>query len=92
MIKREKITKIIVIPKYFCDVCGNETSTVHVCEKCRRHLCSTCVEHQEFHDDYIEYYCHNCWELGKVHLERIRQLEDEINHEYGKWEEECKNN
>ncbi len=68
------ITKIVTDVVFSCDVCKKEgVDWVHVCFLCSRDACRKCGVQdargdycEECHNsEYSEFYCKDCWELGK---------------------------
>lgn len=83
----------VTTTKIFCDICGVDVDryTHSICDKCGRDICRNCVGNIEEIGDSRYDICVECWNKGEKYRSRIKELEDEIDSENEKWENECKN-
>lgn len=77
-----------------CDTCGKEMSDISwgkmkLCHICKDHVCQDCaiitdhwyLEDGQFSDDYPDYYCPHCWEVGaeiRTQIQEARDLENKL--------------
>ena len=96
MIKEEKITKIIIEKRRYCDDCGKElfhslACSKTICEYCKKDLCGKCIGHEDHSGgDYRIVFCKTCWDLGNKYRPKITKLSNEIDRLYIEWQTKCK--
>ena len=86
-----------------CDFCGVESwHRVKGCSMCKRDICSQCaiftdsecLKEGSFWGDYPDYYCEQCWEIGKPFIEKIHNIRNEAEEKEGaimnEWREAIK--
>lgn len=94
--KAIKVTKEIMEPHRYCDVCGEEIE-IHLaccktnCVYCGKDLCENCIAHQEkLWSDTRIVYCKKCWALGEGFRPEIGNLQNKIESLYQEWQDNCK--
>lgn len=88
-----------------CDFCENDSRKHRVkqCHFCNKHICSKCAIWQDLtsdlnirnnsNDDYPDYICESCWDIGepmRVQIQNIRN-QAEFNEEtlINSWKKAC---
>lgn len=75
--KKELTQRVDEVTRWYCDICGKETTcgnSKHTCKMCRCDVCSGCshVVEEYWH------YCPVCWEIGK----EFHKILDELQSSY----------
>lgn len=99
----EQVTHDVTVMK--CDFCKNAQGMgrgIKQCPICGRDVCSDCAvktsedlsDKPDFYDDYPDYYCKECWEMGKQIRNQIINIRQTAHHEEDMlmlaWEQLCK--
>lgn len=69
-----------------CDFCG-EYSNYTVCEICNKDICDDCVGKERVVGGDVEYFCKKCWKTGGFYMEKIKRLNEKIDHLIDEWRE-----
>ena len=79
-----------------CDFCGSEPQRMKICFICKKDICYNCaiktdiegLQEGYFYSDYPNYYCGECWQIGKDIRKKINQIRDKADEEESElWEE-----
>ena len=94
--KAIKVTKQVMEPHRYCDVCGKEIDISLVCNTarclhCNKDLCENCIGNEE--NNYEQHrivYCEKCWNSGESFRPEIEKLHNKIESLYQEWKDICK--
>lgn len=61
------------------------------CIMCKKDLCKNCIGHKgSAIDDYDEFYCKKCWDIGEYYRKEIEKHEKIIEKLEDEWLNKCK--
>ena len=91
----KKTKKVITeVVERYCDECGKSAS--HQCHFCFKDLCGwmankCAVKDDRGDEEYPDYYCKKCWDIGKKFRDKISKLQEKEWKLEEEWEKEAKN-